>query len=172
LNLFDADKFADITIKTADGKEIKASKNILSRSPVFDAMLNSHDMKEAQEGVIEINDIDHDDMSEMIRYMYTDQVPKLKEIAVGLMIAANKYNLPGLFKICTGYLKANLSIENLVDVFIHADALELEDLEMAAIEFMISNSDEVFESAKWKELKTNNLSFAAKILERVIKVKG
>jgi speckle-type POZ protein len=129
-------------------------------------------MKEAQDGVIKITDFDHEVLTEMIRYMYSDQVPKLKEMAVGLMLAAHKYDLPGLVEICKDYLRAHISIENLMDVLIYANELEIEDLEKAAIEFMIRKNDEVFESDEWKEFEQNNSRIAWKIMKLCIKIKG
>jgi hypothetical protein len=164
-DVFETNQFADITIKTKDGKEIKALKFILSRSPVFNAMLNLHDTKEAQNGVIKIEDIEHEVLLEMIRYMYTDQVPKLKELALELMIAANKYDLPKLFEMCKDHLKANITIENFVDALTYADNLAIEDLEDAIMKFIADNDDAVFASNEWKLLKKDNSELAMKVME-------
>jgi hypothetical protein len=150
--MFNEGKLADIKIKTADGKEIEANKFILTRSPVFDAMLNSHDTKEAQEGVIEITDIGHEVMVEMVRYMYSDEIPKLKEIALELIVAGNKYDLPGLVDKIEYYLKHNITAENFVQILIVADKLTLADLKDVIVSF-VSDNTAVFTSDVWKEFK-------------------
>jgi hypothetical protein len=133
-------------------------------------MLNHHDTKEAQDGVVKIEDIEHEVLTEMIRYMYTDQVPKLKELALELMIAANKYDLPKLFEICKDHLKASITMKNSVDVLTYADTLDIEDLQNAIMKFIADNDDAVFASNEWKLLTENNLKLAMKVMQLCFKL--
>lgn len=160
-NAFDTGKLVDTTIKTADGNEIKANKFILSRSPVFDAMLNRHDTKEAQESLIEITDINYEVLKEMIRYMYSDEILKLKEMALDLMIAANKYALPGLFEICKEYLKKNITNEGMATVLTYAHNLKIDDLEKAIME----HNDIVLASDEWQFFEKNHIEIALKVIK-------
>lgn len=162
---FDAGKLSDITIKTLDDK-IKANRFILSRSPVFDAMLNEHDTKEAQDGEISITDFDHDVVLEMVRYMYCDEIPKLKEMALDLLVASDKYDLPGLGKECENYLMVNVNTGNFSDILVTADKLNYGDLKNAAINFIIENHDIIFSTIAWKSLKDSNMSLGMEVMER------
>jgi hypothetical protein len=166
---FNSNKLADITIKTADGKEIKAAKFVLSRSPVFDAMLNHHDTKEARKGVIQIIDINHEVLSEMVRYMYCDYTPKLKDMALELLIAANKYDIPGLLEKCKSYLRANISLENFANILICAERLQIDDLESVIMQFLIEHSETVFDSEEWQSFEENNLELANKVMRAYCK---
>jgi hypothetical protein len=168
--MFEEGKLADIKIQTADGKEINADKFILTRSPVFDAILNKHDTKEAQEGVIKITDINHDVLTEMIRYMYCDEIPKLNEMALNLLIAGNKYDLPGLVAETENYLKFNITIANFASILITADKLNVIGLKDAAIKFIIENHATTFATAAWKLLKENNVQLGMEVMEKCFQV--
>lgn len=163
--MFEQNKLADIKIKTSDGQEINANKVFLSRSPVFDAMLNRHDTKEAQEGVIEIQDIDHEVLVEMVRYMYTDEIPKLKEMAANLLVAANKYDLPGLFRVCEDFLIRNITAENFGEILAIVGTYNVTQLKKLVVKFVLENFEKVLSSEEWKNLKENNLALAVEILE-------
>ena len=88
---------ADLTIN-CDSEIFRVHKYFLcSKSPVFSAMLNSG-MREAREGVINIREMNSDTLSSMIHYIYTEELADgwqdldIKDV----VIAANKYELPGL----------------------------------------------------------------------------
>lgn len=167
--MFMTEKLADITI-IANGKKkkINAHNFVLSRSKVFNAMLNEHDTKEAQEGVIEIADIDHDVLVEMIRYMYTDEIPKLKEMACKLLLAANKYDLQGLANECGNYLIKNVAVESFAEVLVTADSLDIPQLKATAIDFVIENRKDIFTCDGWKRLKKNHIQLAMEVLEKFV----
>ena len=165
--MYEDTKLADITIKTKDDddKEIKAHNFILSRSKVFYAMLNSHDTKEAQTKVIQIEDIDHDVLVEMIGYLYTDRVPKIEEMALDLLIAGNKYDISGLVSQCEIYLAEHLSIESFAEILIVADRLKIYKLKNAAMKFVVDNVKTIFASDGWKCIKEKNMSLAKEIMK-------
>lgn len=167
-------KLADITIKTTDGNgkgEIKASRFFLSRSPVFDAMLNDHDSMEAQQGVILIEDIKHEVMVEMIRYMYTDEIPKMKEMAFDLLLAADKYKLRGLISRCEAYLIDEITAENFAKILILGDKLNLQAIKYAFVKVVNDNFNKIIETADWKELiEKENPHIAIEIFKRIIKI--
>jgi speckle-type POZ protein len=166
--MYATEKLADITIITSDKKEIKAHNFVLSRSPVFDAMLNVHDTQESQQGTISITDIDHDVLVEMIRYMYTDEIPKIKDMGCKLLLAADKYDLQGLASECGNYLIKNVAVESFAEVLITADNLEIPQLKDAAIDFVIKNRKDIFTCEGWKRLKKNHIELAMEVLEKYV----
>lgn len=153
---------------TKNKKKIKAHNFILSRSKVFDAMLNKHDTKEAQNSTIEIIDIDYDVLVEMIRYMYTDEIPKLELMACKLLLAADKYDLPGLGNECGSFLIKNVAFETFADVLVAADALRLPQLKEVTIDFVINNRKKIFTSESWKNLKNSNMNLAMEVMEKFV----
>lgn len=128
-------------------------------------MLNNHNSKEAQEGVIEISDFTFDVLYEMIRYMYCDEVLKVDETVLDLLHAGNKYDLPGLVNITQFHLLKNITLDNFTGVVSVADALNLTELKVAAINFIVNNHETILKSPSWKSFKENNLQLYAGIME-------
>ena len=75
----------------AGGKEFQVHKAILSvNSPVFAAMFDHSDTKEAREGKVEIPDVAVEVAEELLRYIYTGQIPTMAENALELFMVADK----------------------------------------------------------------------------------
>lgn len=62
---------------------------IPARSSVFASMFTA-DMSESNKNIVIINDFEFDVMQELIRFIYTDQVENMKELATSLLLAADK----------------------------------------------------------------------------------
>lgn len=166
MELFDTGKYADITIKIKGKKDIRAHNSILSRSNVFDSMLNRYECKESRDRIIHIKDVDHDVMHEMIRFLYYDEIPRMNELAVKLLIASNRYEIPKLESECKDYLMENVSIENFAEVLVASNMLGIADLKDTAIDFIIENRKLIFGSDGWKELKEGHNMLAWEVVEK------
>jgi speckle-type POZ protein len=134
--LFMSAKLADIVIMTKDG-EFGVHKNIISRSDVFECMLYGT-TNEAQSGVIRIEDINHDVLVEMCRFLYYDEIPKIQTLALELLVAADKYMVSDLAVKCCQYLMVNITTENFLNILTTAYQLNKEALREAAIDFIIA----------------------------------
>ena len=85
---------------------------------------------------VTIQDIDLKVFKDMLRYMYTGQLPNFEETVLGLLPAADQYDLDELMTACSIYLYNNLTTENVSDVLILADFYDLAKLKAKAIEFI------------------------------------
>jgi speckle-type POZ protein len=133
---FDSDIFSDITIVASDGKEIRAHRNIIAtRSPVFERMLTSQ-MLESRTNQILVEDIDHQTMYEVLRYLYTNEIQNINTLASNLMYAAEKYDIPVLKSICVSALISQLSINNALETLVLADRYNEEQLLTETMEFI------------------------------------
>ena len=95
-----------------DQVELFAHKVILAaRSPVF-ARMFERDMQESQTNRIEINDVRPEVLKQMLVYIYTDGVPKIKEMADDLLYVAGKYQLDNIKAACEQHLSYSLQISN------------------------------------------------------------
>ena len=89
-DLLASGKHGDI-ILVVDGKEIMAHKCILAaRSPVFDAMFNHKDTKEAQEGRVIIEDVGKEQFEAFLKYLYHCENPKKELVGEQLLMLADK----------------------------------------------------------------------------------
>ena len=101
----------------------------------------------------------------MVRYLYTDKVPKIEEMALDLLIAGNKYDISGLVSQCEIYLAERLSIESFAEILIVADRLKIYKLKNAAMQFVVDNVKTIFASDGWKCIKEKNMSLAKEIMK-------
>lgn len=62
---------------------------ITARSPVFAAMFE-HEMEERKKNRVDITDVDHEVLREMLRFIYTGRAPNLDKMADDLLAAADK----------------------------------------------------------------------------------
>jgi hypothetical protein len=75
----------------------------------------SSDFEEKITNVVEIDDIDYEPMNLLIRYFYTHRM-KLKDVqtALQVLLAAEKYDVPVVKKLCEKFVGANLNGENVL----------------------------------------------------------
>lgn len=60
-----------------------------ARSPVFAAMFE-HEMEERKHNRVDITDVDHEVLREMLRFIYTGKAANLEKMADDLLAAADK----------------------------------------------------------------------------------
>ncbi len=157
--------FADIVIKCGE-KDFNAHKAILSsQSPVFNRMFTT-DMKERKSDIVEISDINHPVMSDLLAYFYTGNAPNLHTLAKDLLYAASKYELPRLEALCENELMVSLSLNNLLEVVQCASMYNLSNLKMACLNMIKCNSAKIFKSESWITFKRySNKELVYEILE-------
>lgn len=66
--------------------------SISARSPVFQAMFE-HEMEERKHNRVDITDVDHEVLREMLRFIYTGKASNLEKMADDLLAAADKVSL-------------------------------------------------------------------------------
>jgi speckle-type POZ protein len=164
--MFETGRISDVTIKTKDNKEIKAHSFILSRSKVFNAMLNAHNTKEAQQKTIKIEDISFEVLNEMIGFMYYEKAPRIEEMAIDLLIAADKYDVPGLVNKCIGCLSDDINKENFSKILITAEQMHIQFLKDAAINFIIENRKEICKMKSWDQLTMENMELSFEVIDK------
>ena len=79
------------------------------------------------------------------RFVYTDQVGK-QDMTLGLMVAANKYEIPVLFQKCQLELSAKLNAKNAAEYYLTAYLHDATMLQKSAMETIIDCYKEVKET--------------------------
>ena len=116
----------DVMIRSVDGSkasdpslDLGAHRWVLSaRSPVFKTML-SIPMAEAKSGVVEITDVAHDVMREVLRFIYLNKFTRemdtvLDAMGEDLLYAADKYEVAGLVGLCEQHFIRRVSDKNVL----------------------------------------------------------
>lgn len=134
--------FSDVSLNVKNIK-FQVHKFILAaRSPVFAAMFE-HDMKEKNQNVVQITDVDPDIMRELIRFAYSGEVENLNLKAKDLLAAADKYAFEDLKSMCELSLSKNLNAENVIVTLNVADLHSTPKLKEQALQYLVSNVKDV-----------------------------
>lgn len=148
------DTLADITLKCA-GKEFKAHKVILaSQSPVFRKMFEI-DMKEKRSDIVEISDLTPEVLSNLLSFIYAGTCPNIRTVAMELLNAANKYQIPSLMIMCEKELEVRVKTDNVFEYLVLAYLHQATHLKASCMRFIKLHPVAVFESKGWKSFKKN-----------------
>lgn len=118
-----------VTLKTSDGVELKACKEVLAaHSTVFESMFKI-DMEEAASDKVEIIDFSGRVMKELLKFLYYGKVSEdLEDFDVELYHAAKVYDIDGLPEICYESIYNNLNAENVFKIVSFANLYDLDFL--------------------------------------------
>ncbi|GFQ88350.1 speckle-type POZ protein [Trichonephila clavata] len=147
--LFKSQRHCDITLRSADGKCIKAVKAVLcARSVIFNAMFET-DMREINTGVVDISDVDNETLNLLLHFLYTDTLDNIHDhkIAVKLYITADKYQIFPLKDLCSNHLSSVASAKNVFDIMYLSSKYQDENLKNAARKLV---SNDVLNSYRWE----------------------
>ncbi|XP_065224455.1 speckle-type POZ protein-like [Planococcus citri] len=140
-SLLENSKFADVVL-TINGSTYPAHKAILAaRSPVFAAMLERNNSKNKKIR-IHVTRMNEEVLRAMLQYIYTGSCAslRLRKLADKLFVAAAKYGLDGLKKICEQTLCVTLSTKNAVKMLIFAEKHHANELKFKATQFIANRS--------------------------------
>ena len=164
VSMYNDKQFSDVRIVC--GSEVfHVHKLILcARSPVFKGML-SHENLETKEGKIVIADTDQALVQIMLKYMYTNKVEKIEDVAAKLITLADFYQLLELKTMCEDALCRMLNTENVMEDLILADRLGASKLKSLCIKFIMDHKKDV-KDTPWKEVIANNPELCLEIFEK------
>lgn len=163
--LLACDKFSDVTFVIGEDR-FCAHKAILAvRSPVFAAMFD-HDMQESKENTVKITDIRPEVFREALRFIYTGSAEKIELLADELLIAAEKYALDNLKRMCEDHLAMVLTVELSTEMLRLADTYNANQLKQQTIDFISANLKEM-KPADWKSLIAANVDVAAEMIAKM-----
>ena len=117
---------------------------------MFEAMF-SPNFKEGMENKVEVEDVAADVLEDMLIFIYGGEVGDLQGRASKLLVAAEKYYLEDLKKLCEESLCVNITVENVLAMIELADLHNAANLRAAALKFIGENAKEVSSQKEWRE---------------------
>jgi hypothetical protein len=141
---------------------------LAARSPVFHAKLQSDRFSENKTNVIKIKDLAAPVVKEMLRFIYTDRVENMEELASELLIASGKYLIDLLKMKCEAFLAQSMTVENCCDLLSLAQTYSATELKKVAMDFFLLHSCEVSKTDGWKELKLTHPTLGFEVSETMI----
>lgn len=166
-NLFLSEKFSDLTVISADEKEIHVHKNILAiRSPFFNAMFE-HDMLEKIENTVKIENFKYEVLIEVFRFIYSGKVNKLDLLICELLRAAEFFDIQGLKLLCEEAMLSDISKENAIMCLIAADQNNSNNAQ-EIINFIVENAKNFVKTPEFQSLATSNPDLIYKIMKCMV----
>ncbi|XP_054719908.1 speckle-type POZ protein-like [Uloborus diversus] len=161
-------RFSDVTLRLGD-KDFPAHKVILAnRSKVFEAMFNS-DMKENQENIVELVEMNLSTAQDMLKYIYTGSVQVVDmDRAINLYTVADRYDLQELKEWCKAFMLEHITSDYVCDVALIADLHNEEDLAKVAKCVLKKNVKSILNSEKWKSFAKDNQVLYSTMIESVV----
>ena len=149
-SLYEKQKNCDFHLVAKDDIKIPCHRVVLAaRSDYFERMLDLP-TKEKQNNEVILEDIDCDVLKEMLRFMYTDEVPFMDRLACPLMVVADRFNLQKLKMMCEDHLLKKIDKTNVGDILVHADMSQSNKLREAALDFTADFSSDLIRSHNFK----------------------
>lgn len=140
-------EYADVVFLVEE-QRIYATKALLSaRSDHFRALFFGG-MRESNVDATEpipIHDMSAPVFLTLLEYVYTDKIADhtTSELAVHLLIAAEKYLLDRLKALCEDVIRKSISIDNVVQIMMAAKNHRAEGLKEICMDFIISNEEKI-----------------------------
>lgn len=146
--------FADVTFLVESQAVYATRAHLAARSEHFRALFygGMRESSAADERIV-LPDVSHPVFLLLLEYIYTDQVADISsELAVHLLIAAERFLLDRLKALCEDTIRKGISIENVVQIMMTAKAHRAEGLKDICMDFIITNEDKIKSTPQFKEL--------------------
>jgi len=164
--LFLSKDSSDVIIRCGE-KVFNCHKIVLaSRSPVFKTMLESN-MREKITGDIEIKNMDHEVLEDLLKYIYSGVAPNIDAHSEELFAAADLYQLEKLKELCELKLSSRFDVSNCIDLLILGDLYNAQKLKAAALEFVSKNLHKM-KTSEWKQSFIAHPALMAEVMERMM----
>ncbi|ETE64723.1 Kelch-like protein 10, partial [Ophiophagus hannah] len=145
-------KLCDVIIKV-NGCEFNAHKNILCSCSSYFRSVRSPSL---ERDIYNIPGITPDMMKLIIEYAYTRTVPITVDNVERLLVAADQFNVMGIVRACSDFMKSQLCLENCIGICKFTEYYYCPELRQAAYMFILHNFEEMVKaSTEFLELSVN-----------------
>lgn len=156
LQEFNNKELSDVVL-LVENKPIYCHRVILaSRSQYFSA-LYSHGFREAKEGVVEIGGATYDEMVNMLRYLYCDELTINLRGINELLTLCERFSLGSLKLRCEMSLASSLNIENAALLLKYSKNYQCLRLKESCLIFIQEFSEEVLKTSAIEDLDKESL---------------
>jgi len=139
---FDRERFeclSDFLVKS-ESKVIKCHKFKLAwNSEVFFKMFQCNDYNENRKGEVLIEDFSDDTVEDFVKFLYQGKLEDEERYTTELLTMAHKYQVEAMKDICSDYLVAHITNENVAQAWLISEACEIDKLVNAVHVFLAEN---------------------------------
>ncbi|XP_067684506.1 kelch-like protein 26 [Haliotis asinina] len=161
------DHKCDVKLKVAQ-TSFKAHKNVLMEASDYFSAMFSHDMKEKEQGVIELLDISPRGFSVILDYFYHGHVTIDRDVVADVLEAARFFHVEWLIEVCCKYLVRHLVLDDYEEVLHMAELFSLGNLKPAIFRFLADNILKLIEDPNSNFLKKLSFELLSEFLRQDI----
>ncbi|KAM1054170.1 hypothetical protein FF1_001590 [Malus domestica] len=150
----------DILLQPGEsGPPIPAHKALLAiRSEVFNNILDSDGCKAPATDTVKLPELNHEELESLLEFLYNGDLPedKMNKHIYSLSLAADKYGISYLQKLCECHMLKSMSPANALDVLEVADVCSSLKLKENALDYIVENMHDIVFSAKYDSFALKN----------------
>ncbi|KAB2596365.1 BTB/POZ domain-containing protein [Pyrus ussuriensis x Pyrus communis] len=155
----------DILLQPDDGPPVPAHRALLAiRLEIFN-ILDSDGCKAPPNNAIKLPELNHEELESLLEFMYHGDLfaqclytnkEKMNKHIYSLSLAADKYGISYLQKLCERHMHKSLSSANALDVLEVADVCSSLTLRENALEYIVKNMHDIIFSNKYDTFALKN----------------
>jgi len=107
-------------------------------------------------------------MEDLLTYFYTAKIRITPENAHSICITADYLDIPPLLAVSENFLRQNLSTENVLELFLMADKLQLEELRRNCVHYLWENYEPLMKDTKLHNFTAEDLLSIMKEMNRIV----
>lgn len=168
---FQTGMHTDVELVTNDGLSIHAHRVVMAtKSSVFRSMFESDEMKEPHSGTVHIQELSHDQLRYLLEFLYCAEIPAdaMAQHGHALLIAADKYDIPVLSKVCEAFISPMVSPTNVLEVLELATLTNATSLKETAIRVILESYEDVVFSKEYEDFAMKNALLSVEITKAFI----
>lgn len=155
---------SDVTF-LVEGEPIFGHKSLCIRCNYFKAMFTG-EMKESTAREVEISDLSRATFLSLLEYVYTDRLTVADDGIKELFVAADRYGIESLKRLCAQKLLKSVSVENVSSILQAADQHNAPSLRDECFAFTLQHFDTVSKTPSFLEMARTNIELALQILQQ------
>ncbi|PON83225.1 Voltage dependent potassium channel [Trema orientale] len=134
-------------------------------------MLDSDSCKAPANDGVTIPDLKHEELDTLLEFLYNGSLSeeKMNAHVYSLALAADKYFIPYLRKICERHMIGSLCSSNALDVLEIADVCSYQRLKETVLKFIVRNMQEIVFSSAYDAFALKNPHLSVQITRALLK---
>jgi speckle-type POZ protein len=128
-------------------------------------------MKEVHTGAVHIQELSHDQLKYLLEFLYCAEIPAdaMAEHGHALLIAADKYDIPVLSKVCEAFISSTVCPSNVLEILELATLTSATSLKETAISVILESYEDVVFSKEYEYFAMKNPLLLVDIQKEFIK---
>lgn len=141
-----------------------------TKSEIFGTMLGSDECKAPAEDTISFPELSHDELKCLLEFLYTGSLPKDSgdKHLYSMLVAADKYNIPFLRKVCEHKILDLLDSSNALDILEVADVCSNRMLKDHAMNLIVKDVVDMVFSKRYDEFALKNAHLCVEITRALL----